>query len=69
VGVTNAHLSRLLRGVGYRTRPSADLARRVAIALGLPADYFCEYREAAVIEEIKRNPQLREELYERLKRR
>jgi transcriptional regulator with XRE-family HTH domain len=67
-GVTDAHLSRLLRGVGYRTRPSADLAQRVAIALGLPPDYFREYREAAVIEEVKRDPQFREELYKRLKR-
>jgi transcriptional regulator with XRE-family HTH domain len=69
VGVTDAHLSRLLRGVGYRTRPSSELARRVALALELPADYFPEYRETVVIELIKRDPKLREELYERLKRR
>jgi transcriptional regulator with XRE-family HTH domain len=67
-GVTDAHLSRLLRGVGYRTRPSTDLARRVALALGLPQDYFREYREAIVIEEVKRNVRLREELYERLRK-
>ena len=61
-------MSRLLRGVGYRTRPSADLARRIALALGLPADYFREYREAVVIEQVKRDSKLREELYERLKK-
>ena len=37
IGVSDAHLSRLLRGVGYRSRPSADLARRVARALDLPS--------------------------------
>jgi transcriptional regulator with XRE-family HTH domain len=67
-GVTDPHLSRLLRGVGYRTRPSADLARRIALALGLPADYFREYREAVVIEQVKRDPKLREELYDQLKK-
>jgi transcriptional regulator with XRE-family HTH domain len=65
-GVTDAHLSRLLRGVGYRTKPSANLAHRVALALALPPDYFREYREATVIEQIKNDPQLREELYDRL---
>src|SRR6516164_3632387 len=66
VGVTDAHLSRLLRGVGYRTRPSADLAHRVALALELPGDYFRDYREAFVIEQIKRDPELRERLYQQL---
>ena len=66
-GVTDAHLSRLLRGIGYRTRPSADLAQRVAVALDLSPDYFREYREAVVIEGIRGDPKLREELYERLK--
>jgi transcriptional regulator with XRE-family HTH domain len=65
-GVTDAHLSRLLRGIGYRTKPSANLAHRVALALELPPDYFREYREALVIEQVKNNPQLREELYDRL---
>lgn len=67
-GVNDAHLSRLLRGVGYRTRPSRDLAQRIAEALDLPHDYFTEYREAVVIDEIKRNPRLRDQLYARLKR-
>jgi len=69
VGVTDAHLSRLLRGVGYRTKPSANLAHRVALALELPPDYFREYREALVIEQVKNDPRLREELYDRLTRR
>ena len=67
--VTDAHLSRLLRGIGYRTKPSANLAHRVALALALPPDYFREYREAIVIEQVKRDPRLREELYDRLTKR
>lgn len=67
-GVTDAHLSRVLRQVNYKT-PSADLARRVAAALDLPEDYFPEFREGFVIEQVKRNPRLREELYKRLRRR
>jgi transcriptional regulator with XRE-family HTH domain len=66
VGVSDAHLSRVIRGVGYRTGPSTQLAGRVARALGLPVHYFREYREGAVIEAVKRDPRLREELFDRL---
>ncbi len=69
VGVTDSHLSRLLRGIGYRTRPSKDLARRVAVALGLEPDYFPEYREAIVVEAVHTRAGLREELYDRLTKR
>jgi len=62
VGVTQPYLSRVLRQVNYKT-PSADLARRVAVALGLPPDYFPEYREGVVIEQVKRNARLRDRLY------
>ncbi|MHB8642346.1 MAG: helix-turn-helix domain-containing protein [Gaiellaceae bacterium] len=65
--VTDAHLSRVLRQVNYKT-PSADLARRIAIALDLPEDYFPEFREAFVIDEVRRDPRLREQLYARLRR-
>ena len=68
-GVGNAHLSRLLRGVGYRTKPSKELARRVAEALELEPDYFLEYREAVVIEAVRSQPKLREELYDQLTKR
>lgn len=67
-GVTNSHLSRLLRGVDYRTKPSMELARRVAVAFGLPEDYFPEYREASVIEAVRSRPRWRDELYDRLAR-
>lgn len=68
VDVTNSHLSRLLRGVGYRTKPSIDLARRVALAFELPEDYFPEYREAVVVEAVQSRPRLRDELFDRLAR-
>ncbi|MGZ4391986.1 MAG: helix-turn-helix domain-containing protein [Gaiellaceae bacterium] len=61
--VSDAHLSRVLRGVGYKT-PSGDLTRRVARALDLPADYFPEYREGVVCDRIRRDPHLRDRLYE-----
>src|SRR3954468_11158853 len=66
--VTDAHLSRVLRQVNYKT-PSAELARRVAIALELPEDYFPEFREAFVVDRIKRDSRLREDLYRKLRRR
>jgi len=67
-GVTDAHLSRVLRQVNYKT-PSGDLARRVAIAFDLPEDYFPEFREAFVIDVVRGDARRREELYERLRRR
>jgi hypothetical protein len=48
---------------------SADLARRVAVALGLPPDYFPEFREAFVVEHIRRDADLRERLYKQLRTR
>jgi len=50
-------------------RPSADLAGRVAEALNLPRDFFPEAREALVVEEVRRDGKLRDELYDRLMRR
>jgi hypothetical protein len=43
----------------YKT-PSAELAGSVAKALGLPKDYFPEFREAFVIDKVKSDPRLRE---------
>lgn len=63
-GVDHAHLSRLIRHRGQR--PSADLAERIAEALELPRGFFPESREAVVVEEVRRNADLRDELYDRL---
>jgi transcriptional regulator with XRE-family HTH domain len=66
IDLNPSHLSRVLRGAD-RTRPSTDLIRRVAEALDLPAGYFPELREAAVIERVKSDPELRDQLYKRLR--
>jgi transcriptional regulator with XRE-family HTH domain len=62
IGVTHSHLSRATRGANGKT-VGGDLAGRIAIALGLPADYFPEYREAVVIERLRCDPTLRDRLY------
>ncbi len=64
-GTQQSHLSRVLRQMDYK-RPSADLAKRVARALGLPDDYFPEYREGRVVDRLRADPDFRDELYERL---
>jgi transcriptional regulator with XRE-family HTH domain len=68
VGVSDSHLSRVLRRADYKT-PSPDLTKRVAEAFDMPADYFPEYREAFVIDQIRSDARLRNELYARLTRR
>ncbi len=65
VGVTDSHLSRVMRHANYKT-PSPKLARRVATALGLPPDYFPEYRKGFVLERIRTDAVLRDELYAKL---
>jgi transcriptional regulator with XRE-family HTH domain len=66
IDLNPSHLSRVLRGAD-RTRPSIDLIQRVADALGVPRAYFAEVREAAVIEKLRSDPELRDRLYDRLK--
>jgi transcriptional regulator with XRE-family HTH domain len=67
IDISDSHLSRVLRRADYKT-PSPDLARRVALALGLPPDYFPEVRESYVVEQIKSDPKLRNQLYRQLTR-
>jgi transcriptional regulator with XRE-family HTH domain len=67
-GVTDGHLSRVLRRANYKT-PSAELSGRVARAFGLPEDYFPEFREAFVVNAVRQNAKLRDELYRKLKKR
>jgi hypothetical protein len=38
----------------------------VAIALDLPEDYFPEYRESVVLEHVKKDVDLRDEIYGRI---
>lgn len=63
VGIDHAHLSRVIARVGSK-RASGDLARRVAESLGLPADYFPEYRAQFLIKRIESDATLRDELYD-----
>jgi hypothetical protein len=42
------------------------MAEAVATALGLPPDYFPEYRERTVIDRVKQDTQVRDEVFDRL---
>jgi hypothetical protein len=64
-GIEPTYLWKVLRRRGYKTA-GTRIAERAAIALGLPADYFPEYREGVVIERMKSNPRVRDELYDRV---
>jgi transcriptional regulator with XRE-family HTH domain len=68
VGVSDAHLSRVLRRASYKTI-SGDLARRIALALDLDEGYFIEARQRYIIDRIEREPRLRDRLYDELHRR
>ena len=63
LGVSQSHLSRVLRRVDYKT-PSVSLMTKAAEALGLPDDYFPEVREASVISVIKADSALRDRIYD-----
>lgn len=64
-GVDPGHLNRVLRRADYKT-PSAKLCERVAVTLGLPADYWPEYREHVIVSRVRADPELRETLYKRI---
>jgi hypothetical protein len=66
--VSHGFLSRVLRERDYR-RVGPELARRVAKAFGLPEDFFVEARQGFIIERVKGDPRLREELYDKLRQR
>ncbi len=68
VGVTDAHLSRALRRANYKA-VSGQLAARIAIALGMPEDFFPETRERFVVDAVKNEPALRDRIYRQLKQR
>lgn len=67
VGVSQSHLSRALRGADRKTI-RGDLAARIAVALGLPEDWFPETREARLIQLLCGDPELRDRLYDRFVR-
>jgi transcriptional regulator with XRE-family HTH domain len=59
-GLDHGYLSRMVNG---KAGVNAHHAERIALHLGLPHDYFPEVREAAVIDAIRRDPQLRDSIY------
>jgi plasmid maintenance system antidote protein VapI len=61
VGVTHTHLVRLVHEPDRHA--TGELAARIAVVLGLPADYFPETREAVVLEAVRRDPAYRDRLY------
>jgi transcriptional regulator with XRE-family HTH domain len=64
--VGDDHLSRVLRGARAK-RPTPDLVRRAARALGLPGDYFPEARLDFVVHELPQHPQLLDRIYDDLR--
>jgi transcriptional regulator with XRE-family HTH domain len=63
VDMSHSYISRVAREVGGRT-PSVELMRRVAKTLGVPPDYFFEYRLGAVLERLESEPAVIDDLYE-----
>ena len=64
-GVERSYLWKVIRRRNYKT-PSLRMAESVAVALGLPPDYFPEYRERIVIDRVKRDPETRDKVFDRL---
>ena len=62
----HGYLSRMLSG---KLPVNVRHAERIARHLGLPPDYFPEVREAAVLEAVRQDARLREEIYRRLRTR
>jgi transcriptional regulator with XRE-family HTH domain len=65
VGVSPSYLSFVLQPPKSRTArvPSRKLIGKTSRALGLPADYFREEREARVVEKMRADPKLLERIY------
>jgi hypothetical protein len=66
IAVNPSHLSRLLTSHGPPA--SAWVAGEIAKFLKLPIDYFGEYREGSVVLAVAKDPDLRDRVYDSLKR-
>ena len=60
--IDQSYLSRVVTG---DVPVSGSVAGRVAEVLGLPVDFFPEYREWRLVEAIRADPELRDRLFER----
>lgn len=65
VGVPQPYLSRTMSG---ERPPSTKLLANAAAELGLPHDYFVEYRARVVIEAVRTDGRLRDRVYDELTR-
>lgn len=61
--VSPAYVSRLAR---RQKTPSGDVAARIAVAMGLPRDYFPETRAQLISERLNRDPALRDRIYDHI---
>src|SRR5262245_10554975 len=64
-GIERGYLWKVIRRRGYKTA-SVRMAEAVALALGLPVDYFPEYREGIVIDHVRRDAGTRDDVFDRL---
>jgi transcriptional regulator with XRE-family HTH domain len=67
IDVSQSYLSRVLGAKGERP-VSRNVVGRIARALGLPVDYFPEYRAATVIEAAREQPSSLDGIYDKLQR-
>ena len=65
IGVNQSHLWRVIRRADKKT-VSGELAERIAVALGLPADWFPETRQARLVQRLRADAQLCDRLYDEL---
>jgi transcriptional regulator with XRE-family HTH domain len=68
VDVSPSHLSRIIHRKNSKI-PSGDLARRIALALELPEDYFPEFRQAVVVQRLGEDAALLNRTYDAIRRR
>lgn len=66
IGVSPSHLSRGVRGAAEKSLRS-ELVSAAADALGLPPEHFPEVREAAVIDAVRRDAELRDRVFRGLR--
>src|SRR5262249_37094294 len=60
IGIDATYLSRVRRG---RQSLPVELPTKVALALGLPMDFFPETRESLIVDAVRQDPDLRERVY------
>jgi transcriptional regulator with XRE-family HTH domain len=67
IGVGRPHMSKVLNARQYK-RPSVEMCVRTARALGLPDDYFPEYRLGVVVQALHGDQAVCDRVYRTLRR-